>query len=196
MCIRDRYQVLHVHAGNHAGYYPGAEKIHLKLVFRTSDGLILGAQAAGYSGVDKRIDVIAMAIQKGSTVYDLAEAELCYAPQFGTAKDIVNLAGMIAVNHLEGIDPILDWHSPTLLDHTLLDVRDPDEFEEGFVPGAVNLPLNQLRENLDQVSRDRPVAVYCAVGARAHNAVRLLRQHGFEAVNLSGGYTTWKHIQG
>ena len=190
------YQVLHVHAGNHAGYYPGAEKIHLKLVFRTSDGLILGAQAAGYSGVDKRIDVIAMAIQKGSTVYDLAEAELCYAPQFGTAKDIVNLAGMIAVNHLEGIDPILDWHSPTLLDHTLLDVRDPDEFEDGFVPGAVNLPLNQLRENLDQVSRDRPVAVYCAVGARAHNAVRLLRQHGFEAVNLSGGYTTWKHIQG
>lgn len=190
------YQALHVHAGNHAGYYPGAEKIHLKLIFRTSDGLILGAQAVGYSGVDKRIDVIAMAIQKGATVHDLAEAELCYAPQFGTAKDIVNLAGMIAVNHLQGIDPIMDWHSPNLPAHTLLDVRDSDEFENGSVPGAVNLPLNQLRENLEQIPRDRPVAVYCAVGARAHNAVRLLRQHGFDAVNLSGGYTTWKHIQG
>ena len=189
------FQTLHLHAGNHAGYYPGAEKIHLKLIFRTSDGLVLGAQAVGKAGVDKRIDVIAMAIQKGATVHDLAEAELCYAPQFGTAKDPVNFAGMIAENHLAGIDPILDWTSPALAEHFLLDVRDSDEFADGHVPGARNIPLNQLRENLAELSKDCPIAVYCAVGARAHSAVRILRQHGFDATNLSGGFTTWRHLQ-
>ncbi len=189
------FQTLHLHAGHHASYYPGAEKIHLKLIFRTPDGLVLGAQAVGKAGVDKRIDVIAMAIQKGATVHDLAEAELCYAPQFGTAKDPVNFAGMIAENHLAGIDPILDWASPALAEHLLLDVRDPDEFAESHVPGARNIPLNQLRENLAQLSKDRPVAVYCAVGARAHTAVRILRQHGYNAANLSGGFTTWRHMQ-
>jgi NADPH-dependent 2,4-dienoyl-CoA reductase/sulfur reductase-like enzyme/rhodanese-related sulfurtransferase len=188
------FQTLHLHAGNHSGYYPGAEKIHLKLIFRTTDGLVLGAQAVGKAGVDKRIDVIAMAIQKGATVHDLAEAELCYAPQFGAAKDPVNFAGMIAENHLAGIDPLLDWTSPALAEYLLLDVRDPDEFAEGHAPAARNIPLNQLRENLADLSADRPIAVYCAVGGRAHSAVRILRQHGFNAVNLSGGFTTWRHI--
>ncbi len=188
------YEKVYLHAGHHAGYYPGAERIHLKLIFRKSDGLVLGAQAVGIAGVDKRIDIIAMAIQMDATVYDLEEAELCYAPQFGTAKDPINFAGMIAVNHLRGHDPILHWQNPQLANFDLLDVRDPDEFAAGHAPGAVHLPLNSLRSSLGALSKDRPLAVYCAVGGRAHNAVRLLRQHGFDASNLSGGYTTFCHV--
>ena len=189
------YEKIYLHAGHHAGYYPGAERIHLKLIFRTSDGLLLGAQAVGKTGVDKRIDVIAMAIQKSGTVYDLEEAELSYAPQFGSAKDPVNFAGMIAVNHLSGNDPILHWISPQIADYDLLDVRDLDEFSEGHAPGAKNIPLNELRNSLGDLPRERPLAVYCAVGGRAHTAVRLLRQHGYEAVNLSGGYATFLHTR-
>ena len=188
------YEKIYLHAGHHAGYYPGAEKIHLKLICRTSDGCVLGAQVVGKAGVDKRIDVLAMAIQKGATVYDLEEAELCYAPQFGTAKDPINFAGMIASNHLRGDDPIIHWQSPQLATFDLLDVRDPDEFADGHAPGARNLPLNTLRSKLGELSKERPLAVYCAVGARAHNAVRLLRQRGFNAANLSGGYTTFRHV--
>lgn len=185
---------VYVHAANHAGYYPGASRIHLKLIFRTSDGLILGAQAVGRAGVDKRIDVIAMALQKGGTICDLEEAELCYAPQFGSAKDPVNFAGMIAANHLRGDSPLLQWSDTRIASFDLLDVRDEDEFAEGHVPGARNLPLNSLRAALGSLQKERPLAVYCAVGGRAHNAVRLLRQHGFNAVNISGGYTTWRHM--
>ena len=185
---------VYVHAANHAGYYPGASRIHLKLIFRTSDGLILGAQAVGRAGVDKRIDVIAMALQKGGTIYDLEEAELCYAPQFGSAKDPVNFAGMIAANHLRGDSPLLQWSDTRIASFDLLDVRDEDEFAEGHVPGARNLPLNSLRAALGSLQKERPLAVCCAVGGRAHNAVRLLRQHGFNAVNISGGYTTWRHM--
>ncbi len=190
------YEKIYLHAGSHAGYYPGAEKIHLKLIFRTLDGLILGAQAVGLAGVDKRIDVIAMAIQKGATVYDIEEAELCYAPQYGSAKDPVNFAGMIAANHLRGDDPIIHWQTPQLTGYDLLDVRDPDEFAAGHAPGAKNIPLNSLRASLGELPKDRPLAVYCAVGGRAHNAVRLLRQHGYNAANLSGGYTTLLHVRG
>ena len=188
------YDKVYVHAANHAGYYPGATRMHLKLIFRTSDGLLLGAQAAGKAGVDKRIDVIAMAIQKGGTIYDLEEAELCYAPQFGSAKDPVNFAGMIAANHLRGDSPLLQWSDPRLASFDLLDVRDIDEFAEGHASGARNIPLNDLRAALDSLAKERPLAVYCAVGGRAHNAVRLLRQHGFNAANISGGFTTWRHI--
>ncbi len=188
------YEMLYLHAGHHAGYFPGAEKMHLKLIFRASDGQILGAQAVGKAGVDKRIDVIAMAIQKGGTIYDLEEAELCYAPQFGSAKDPVNFAGMIAVNHLRGDDPLIHWSSPQLVNYDLLDVRDADEFASGHAPGSRNIPLNSLRSALGHFTKDRPLAVYCAVGGRAHNAVRLLRQAGLEAANLSGGYTTFRHI--
>lgn len=185
---------VYIHAANHAGYYPGASRIHLKVIFRTSDGLILGAQAVGKSGVDKRIDVIAMALQKGGTIYDLEEAELCYAPQFGSAKDPVNFAGMVAANHLRGDSPLLQWSDPRLASFDLLDVRDEDEFAEGHAPGARNIPLNSLRDSLGELSTERPLAVYCAVGGRAHNAVRILRQHGFNAANVSGGFTTWRHV--
>jgi NADPH-dependent 2,4-dienoyl-CoA reductase/sulfur reductase-like enzyme/rhodanese-related sulfurtransferase len=188
------YEKVYLHPGSHAGYYPGAEKIHLKLIFRTPDGFILGAQGVGMAGVDKRIDVLAMAIQKGATVYDLEEAELCYAPQFGSAKDPINFAGMIAANHLRGDAPIIHWQSPQLADFDLLDVRDPDEFAAGHAPGARHLPLNSLRHALGGLPKDRPLAVYCGVGARAHNAVRLLRQHGFAASNVSGGYITFRHV--
>jgi NADPH-dependent 2,4-dienoyl-CoA reductase/sulfur reductase-like enzyme/rhodanese-related sulfurtransferase len=190
------YEKIYLHAGHHAGYYPGAERIHLKLIFRTSDGLILGAQAVGKAGVDKRIDVIAMAIQKAATIFDLEEAELCYAPQFGTAKDAINFAGMIAANHLRHQDPILHWKSPHLADYDLLDVRDPDEFSDGHAPGAKNIPLNALRSSFAELSKERPLAVYCAVGGRAHTAVRLLRQNGYNAANLSGGFTTFCHVSG
>ncbi len=188
------YEKLYLHAGHHAAYFPGAEKMHLKLIFRPSDGSILGAQAVGKAGVDKRIDVIAMAIQKGGTVYDLEEAELCYAPQFGSAKDPVNFAGMIAANHLHGDDPLIHWNSPQLANSDLLDVRDPEEFAAGHAPGARNIPLNALRSALGNLPKDRPIAVYCAVGGRAHNAVRILRQNGFDAANISGGFTTFEHV--
>ena len=188
------FEKIYLHAGHHAGYYPGAEKIHLKLIFRTSDGRIFGAQAGGKAGVDKRIDVLSMAIQRGATIYDLEEAELCYAPQFGSAKDPINFAGMIAANHLRGDDPIVHWQSPRLANFDLLDVRDPDEFAAGHAASARNLPLNTLRGTLGELSRERPLAVYCAVGARRHNAVRLLRQQGFNAANPSGGYTTLRHV--
>jgi NADPH-dependent 2,4-dienoyl-CoA reductase/sulfur reductase-like enzyme/rhodanese-related sulfurtransferase len=189
------YEKIYLHAGNHAGYYPGAERIHLKLIFRAPDGLILGAQAVGKAGVDKRIDVIAMAILKGGTVYDLEEAELCYAPQFGSAKDVINFAGMISANHLRGNDPILHWKNPKIADYDLLDVRDPDEFSDGHAPGARNIPLNEIRSSLGDLPKERPLAVYCAVGGRAHTAVRLLRQHGYDAANLSGGYATFLHTR-
>ena len=188
------YEKVYLHPGSHAGYYPGAKKIHLKLIFRTSDGSILGAQAVGIAGVDKRIDVLAMAIQKGATVYDLEEAELCYAPQYGSAKDPINFAAMIAANHLRGDEPIVHWDSQRLADFDLLDVRDPDEFADGHAPGARNLPLNSLRDHLGELPRSRPLAVYCGVGARAHIAVRLLRQHGFDAANIPGGYITFCHV--
>ncbi|OYV07392.1 MAG: CoA-disulfide reductase [Verrucomicrobiales bacterium VVV1] len=190
------FEKLYLHAGSHAGYYPGATRIHFKLIFRKTDGLILGAQAVGMDGVDKRIDVLAMAIQKGASVHDLEEAELCYAPQFGSAKDPINFAGMIAANHLRGDDPLLHWLDAGLKDFDLLDVRDEDEFAEGHVPGALNIPLNSLRDSLSSLGRVRPLAVYCAVGGRAHNAVRLLRQKGFEACNVSGGYLSYRHVKG
>lgn len=188
------YQKVWLHPGHHAGYYPGATPIHLKLLFSVPDGRVLGAQAVGLDGVDKRIDVIATMIQMGGTVRDLAEAELCYAPQFGAAKDPVNLAGMIATNHLDGDMPLADWER---LDAGLLvDVREPHEFEAGHLRGAINLPLSKLRERHEELPRDRDLIVYCQVGQRGYYATRFLRQHGVRASNLSGGFTTWKALRG
>ncbi len=188
------FTVIHLHPAHHVGYYPGANPINLKLVFRPSDGKVLGAQAVGTEGVEKRIDVIAMAIQMGATVEDLAEAELCYAPQYGAAKDPVNLAGMIAVNHLRGDAPIAQWSDVN--EHvTLLDVREPGEWQAGHHPLAVHIPLHQLRDRIGELPQRRPVLVTCAVGLRAHTAVRILRQRGIDARNITGGWTTWKHIQ-
>jgi NADPH-dependent 2,4-dienoyl-CoA reductase/sulfur reductase-like enzyme len=186
------YEVVYLHPGHHAGYYPGAKPIHLKLIFRTPDGLILGAQAVGEEGVERRIDVIAMALQKGGTVFDLEEAELCYAPQYGAAKDPVNVAGMIAANVLRGDMQLARWSELPATQAFLLDVREPGEFARGAIGGAVNIPLGELRRRTGELPRDREIWVNCGVGQRAYYAVRFLRQAGFDARNLSGGYQTWQ----
>lgn len=186
------FDVVYLHPGHHAGYYPGAKPIHLKLIFSKTTGKILGAQAVGADGVDKRIDVIATMIQLGGTVHDLAEAELCYAPQFGAAKDPANIAGMMGENALNGDMPLADWTQVGANDALLLDVRDPHEFAAGHITGAVNIPLPELRRRAAEVPTDRPVWVYCAAGQRAYFAQRMLLQKGVDAHNLSGGFTTWK----
>ena len=188
------FERVYLHPGHHAGYYPGARPIHLKLIFSVPDGRILGAQAIGQEGTEKRIDVIATAIQFGGTVHDLAESELCYAPQFGAAKDPVNLAGMLAQNVLNGDMPVADWSEIGTPDALLVDVREPDEYARGYIPGAINLPLSQMRARHAELPRDREILAYCGVGQRAYFAVRFLNQHGYRARNLSGGYATYRAI--
>jgi rhodanese-related sulfurtransferase len=165
--------------------------MHLKLIFAT-DGRVLGAQATGGDGVDKRIDVIATTIQHDGTVFDLAEAELCYAPQFGSAKDPVNMAGMMATNVLAGDMRLADWSRVADDDHVVLDVREPAEVARGTLSGALTIPLHQLRERLPELPRDKPLWLLCAAGQRAYVAQRILSQRGFDARVLSGGITTWK----
>ena len=186
------YAAVYLHPTDHAGYYPGAHEMHLKLVFRLSDGLVLGAQAVGGRGVERRIDVISFAIQKGSTVFDLEEAELCYAPQFGMAKDPVNLAGMVAANVVRGDVPLAKWNELPHCSAFLLDVREEEEYRRGAIGAAVNIPLHQLRQRLSELPKGRPIWVNCARGQRSYYAVRILQQHGFDACNLSGGFSTWE----
>lgn len=183
-----RFEKIYLHPGHHAGYYPGAKPITIKLIFSTEDGKILGAQATGESGVAKRIDVMATAIQMGATVFDLEEAELCYAPQYGTAKDPINIAGMIAANALRGDAPLIHWNNVHPDKHTILDVREPDEFNADHLEGAVNIPLGQLRQKTGELNRDGEILTYCAVGQRSYYASRMLRQCGFKVRNVSGGY--------
>jgi rhodanese-related sulfurtransferase len=186
------YEKIYLHPGDHAGYYPGSSPISLKLIFDKKDGRIISAQAVGKVGVEKRIDVISMAIQQNATVYDLEEAELCYAPQFGSAKDPVNLAGMIAANVLRGDSQIVHWEALDSNPVFMLDVRDPDEFKKGYVDGAVNIPLNDLRQRMGEVPKDQEVWSYCLVGQRSYYAARALSQYGYNIKSLSGGYSTFK----
>lgn len=188
------YKVVYLHPGHHVGYYPGAQPIHLKLIFRPGDGRILGAEAVGAEGVERRIDVIATMIQLGGTVYDLEEAELCYAPQFGAAKDPVNMAGMIAANHVRGDHDLASWSDLKETAAFVLDVREPREFAAGSIPHAINIPLGQLRERLSELPREREIWVSCGVGQRAYYACRILAQNGFTARNLSGGYSTFRML--
>jgi NADPH-dependent 2,4-dienoyl-CoA reductase/sulfur reductase-like enzyme/rhodanese-related sulfurtransferase len=185
------YEKIYLHPGHHAGYYPGASPIGLKLIFRRDDGRIIGAQAFGKEGVERRIDVISMALQRGGTVFDLEEAELCYAPQFGSAKDPVNMAGMIAANVIRGDARIAHWESLESTDALLLDVRSPVEYQQGGVPGATHIPLDELRGRLAELPRDRDIWAYCFVGQRSYYASRALQQYGYRAKNLSGGYRTF-----
>ena len=186
------FKAVYLHPNQHAGYYPGAKPIHLKLVFRASDGLLLGAQAVGEEGVERRIDVIAMAIQMGATVFDLEEAELCYAPQYGSAKDPVNLAGMVASNVMRGDVELASWPELDTTEAFLLDVREVEEFRDGCVEGAVNIPLGKLRARFNELPRDREIWVYCRAGHRSYYACRFLAQNGFRVRNLSGGYRTYR----
>ncbi len=181
------YEKIYLFPNAHAGYYPGAKLIAMKFIFRKSNGKVLGAQALGEDGpaVDKRISALAMAIQMGATVYDLEEAELCYAPQFGSAKDAVNFAGMVAADVLRGDMPLTHWDSKDKA--FLLDVREPVELIVETLPGAVNIPLGQLRSRLGELPRDREIHVICRSAQRAYSATRILLQNGFKARNVSGG---------
>jgi rhodanese-related sulfurtransferase len=165
------------------------------VLFSREDGRVLGAQAVGQEGVEKRIDVIAMAIQKSATIFDLEEAELCYAPQFGAAKDPVNMAGMIAGNIVRGDVPVAPWEALPETDAMLLDVRDPSEFAAAHIEGAVNVPLPQIRDRLHELARDREIWLYCGVGQRSYYALRILMQHGFKVRNLPGGFKTYGHFR-
>jgi len=186
-----------IHPNDSAGYYPGAMKMCLKLVYSPETRRVLGAQATGYDGVDKRIDVIATAIRGKMTVDDLAEIEHAYAPPFSSAKDPVNFAGFVAQNILDGLVKSASWEWLEQADKAelfLLDVRTPAEFAAGAIPGAINIPLAELRERIAQVPRDRKILLYCKVGHIAYNAARVLEANGITGyVNLSGGYETW-HI--
>ena len=190
------FRKVYVHPRHHAGYYPGSEQMTLKLLFSPDTGALLGAQGAGGAGVDKRIDVLAVAIQAGMSVYDLEEMELAYAPQFGSAKDPINMAGFVAGNLLRGDHPQIDVE--TLLALTpecrpiVLDVRTAKEFAAGALPGAINIPIDELRERLSELPKDREIAAYCQVGQRGYLATRILQQAGYSVANVGGGYTTYQ----
>lgn len=194
------FRKVYIHPAHHAGYYPGAEGMTLKLMFDPETGKILGAQAVGGEGVDKRIDVIAMAIQAGMSVYDLEEAELAYAPQFGSAKDPVNMAGFVASGLLRGDHPQIDLEEALKIaasgQLSLFDVRSPGEFAKGSIPGAVNIPVDDLRGRLSEIPKDRDIAVFCQVGQRGYLATRILLQAGYRVCNIGGGYRTWLLHQG
>ena len=185
------FEKIYLYPNSHAGYYPGARPIAMKVLFRKSDGRLLGAQALGEDGVDKRISALAMAIQMGATIYDLEESELCYAPQFGSAKDPVNFAGMIAAGVLRGDMPIRHWDEAG--EGFLLDVREAFELAVEEAPGAVNIPMGQLRGRLNELPRDREILVICRSGGRAYYATRMLLQNGFKARTLSGGMLSRTH---
>jgi NADPH-dependent 2,4-dienoyl-CoA reductase/sulfur reductase-like enzyme/rhodanese-related sulfurtransferase len=190
------YRKVYVHPAHHAGYYPGAEPMTLKVLFDPQTGRLLGAQAVGGAGVDKRIDVLAVAIQAGMTVYDLEEMELCYAPQFGSAKDPINMAGFVAGGLLRGDHPQVDVEAILAASPGerafLVDVRTPQEYAGGHIPGAVNISVDDLRSRLSELPRNRTIAAYCQVGQRGYLATRILLQSGFSAVNVGGGYKTYE----
>lgn len=193
-----RYEKIYVHGADHAGYYPGATQINLKLLFDPESGRILGAQAVGPKGVDKRIDVLATAIRGGMTVFDLEEFELSYAPPFGSAKDVINQAGFVASNvcqqehdicHAEDIPGFSN-------DMVLIDVRQPTEIGVlGTIEQAMNIPVNTLRDNLDRLPKDKTLIVFCAVGLRGYVAYRMLKNLGYKVKNMTGGYTTFQMVK-
>jgi len=184
------FEKIYIHPNQHSAYYPGAKRMTLKLIFRRSDGKILGAQAVGQEGVDRRIDVIATALQMEGTVYDLEEAELCYAPQFGSAKDAVNFAGMVAADVLRDDMPTVHWSDPASDETVFLDVRSDAEFAAGHLEGALHIPVDVLRDRLEEIPESVDIRVFCAVGQRGYLATRILKQRGLAARNISGGWVT------
>lgn len=189
------YQALYLHPSSHAGYYPGAQPIALKVLFAPETGRLLGAQAVGADGVDKRLDVFATALKAGLSVHDLADLELAYAPPFGSAKDPVNLAGMTGQNVVNGLVTLAQWHDLATLDPAktaILDVRNPDECQAGIIPGSIQIPLGQLRQRVNELPKHRELIVHCASGQRSYFACRFLSQRGYRVRNLTGSYRTWK----
>lgn len=189
------YKVIHSHPNSHAGYYPGAQQMSLKLIFDAKSGEILGAQGIGKEGVDKRIDVIATAIRGGITAPELADLELAYAPPFGSAKDAINMLGYISENIMSGLLETAQWSQIdefTDRGFQLLDVRTASEFAAGSIPGAMSMPVDEIRARISELT-NRDVLVNCQVGQRGHTATMLLKELGFNAINLDGGYLTWSN---
>ena len=187
--------VIHTHPNNHAGYYPDAKQIALKLIFDPKTGEILGGQGVGVDGVDKRIDVIATAIRGGITAPELADLELAYAPPFGSAKDPVNMLGYIAENMMSGLLKTAQWNQIQELrnvGYQLIDVRTPSEYSKGTIPGAINIPVDEIRDRVSEINKE-PILVNCQVGQRGHTATMLLKELGFDATNLDGGYLTYSN---
>lgn len=193
------YEVVHIHPSSHAGYYPGAAPIALKLIFDKGTGKIYGAQAVGADGVDKRIDVIATAMIGGLTVEDLTNLELSYAPPFSSAKDPVNMAGYVATNLMEGELEHIQWHEVDKMvadGGLLIDVREPKEREFGYIEGSINLSLNDLRNKLEELPKDQTIYVSCQVGLRGYLASRILKNNGFKVKNVDGGWKTYSSVFG
>ena len=188
-----KHQVIHVHPNNHAGYYPGSKRLSMKVLFDPETGKILGAQANGEDGVDKRIDVIATAMHGNLTIEDLMDLELAYAPQFGSAKDAINIAGYVGNNVLNGTTPTLQWHeleTARANGAQVIDVRSGGEHGFANIPGTLNIPVEELRDRLSEVQLEN-VVVYCQVGQRGHIATQILKANGANVKNLDGGYLTW-----
>lgn len=192
---RRDFQILHLHPSSHAGYYPGAKPLALKILFDPKTRRLLGAQCVGENGVDKRIDVLATAMQAGLTLDQIAQLELAYAPPFGSAKDPVNLVGMAAQNIQRGLVSTLQWSELASLDPAkifLLDVRSSEEHLSGSIPGAHHIPLPELRRRIGEVPRNQEIIVHCQSGQRSYFACRFLSQLGYRTRNLTGSYRTWK----
>jgi CoA-disulfide reductase len=191
------FEVIHIHPGSHAGYYPGAFPISLKLIFDKSTGKIFGAQAVSYDGADKRIDVIATAIKGGLTIFDLPDLELSYAPPYSSAKDPVNMAGYAAANIADGLVETVQWHEINEIvqrGSLLIDVREPVERDMGYIPGSINIPLGELRNRMDEFPVDQTIFLTCQVGLRGYLGARILKQYGFKVKNLDGGIKTYSAV--
>jgi NADPH-dependent 2,4-dienoyl-CoA reductase/sulfur reductase-like enzyme/rhodanese-related sulfurtransferase len=188
------YLSSYTHSASHAGYYPGALPLSIKILFSPDDGRLLGAQVVGFHGVDKRMEMLAQVIQRKGTIYDLISLEQAYAPPYSSAKDPVNMAGYVADNVLKGRTKTIHWREIAAIsgDTVLVDVRTPGEYALGTLPGAINIPVDDLRKRLSELPKDRPIIVTCAIGLRGYLACRILTQNGYANVrNLSGGYKTW-----
>ncbi|UWG98261.1 CoA-disulfide reductase [Dehalobacter sp. DCM] len=191
-----KYRVIHIHPNSHAGYYPGSTVLDMKLIF-TEEGKILGAQAVGYKGAEKRIDVIATAIKGNLTVYDLQDLELAYAPPYSSGKDPVNMIGYAAANILDNKVKTIQYHeidAVVAAGNILVDVRQPEEIELGKISGSINIPLPELRSRLGELPKDKPIYLTCQIGLRGYIAARILAQHGFEPINLDGGFRTYSSV--
>ncbi|MCC7527807.1 MAG: FAD-dependent oxidoreductase [Candidatus Melainabacteria bacterium] len=192
------YEVIYLHPSHHAGYYPGAERLDMKVIFNKETGTLLGAQVIGKEGVDKRIDVLATALKARMTIRDLSELELAYAPPFGSAKDPINMAGMAGTNVLDGLIEQVQWHQVQSLisgGAVIIDVRTRGERDRGFIEGSLHIPLPELRKRLKEIPEGKELVTYCQSGQRSYNASRFLRQEGFRVKNLSGGYLTWSSMK-
>ena len=194
------YEKSFTFSANHATYYPGATNMSIKTLFEKDTGKILGVQIVGNDGVDKRCDVFATAIRAGMTAKDLTELELCYAPPFGSAKDPVNMAGYVIENMMSGLVKTFHWHDIEKISKDpnafLLDTRNPMEYLAGTIPGFVNIPLDSLRDRLDEIPKDKTIYVTCQIGLRGYIAARILMQNGYDVYNLSGGYRLYQTIFG